>query len=198
MCFLAKNGPVDQLRAQLTSENVNEPSWDGELPICCAVRGGDIECVKVCIEKGANLNMLERRFYGQIFGPLHVAICNGEVEMVHLLLQCGADPNLMCFPTDYMPSRPLENASINNKSGEEKVSAITKLLIDYGANICVIANPTLVVYKELRTRCRNTSILVMGILLNKPKVMGGLDVYIFKLIGQHVWSMRFEKEINFP
>jgi ankyrin repeat protein len=54
----ARSGNDEVLRRLLTSNNVNNATVvdSGWTPLMYAARGGHCECVKVCLEMGANVN----------------------------------------------------------------------------------------------------------------------------------------------
>ena len=68
-----------------------------------AVKNGHIEIVKLLIEKGAEINLKDKkgRVYFKIIKitiikqiPLHFATSNGYIEIIKLLIENGADINL--------------------------------------------------------------------------------------------------------
>ncbi|BDC18744.1 ankyrin repeat domain-containing protein [Acidianus sp. HS-5] len=66
--------------------------------------------------------------------PLHVAVYSGNLEMVEILLQHGANPNVFTIPTTKLPKRftPLQIAVMEQKPTKYDIA---KTLIKYGANV---------------------------------------------------------------
>jgi len=73
--------------AGLLAANRNDPA---NKKLNVAARQGDLEALKLHIQKGTNLNEVDR--YG--FSPLKCAIEPGHTDAVKLLLDGGADPNI--------------------------------------------------------------------------------------------------------
>jgi ankyrin repeat protein len=67
--------------------DINACSLDGDNALHCVVRWGDIEAAKTLIESGININKAGDLGYT----PLHEACLTGNVAMVQLLVENGAD-----------------------------------------------------------------------------------------------------------
>lgn len=84
------------VRAQVTvkSSSVAIDEDDAELYLKCAVEEGEAKSVKVCLDQGASVNC---QFKDDLYTPLHTACSSGtgtgSMEVLHLLLQEGADCN---------------------------------------------------------------------------------------------------------
>lgn len=63
-----------------------------ETPIISAVRGGHEDVVKLLLDQGADRNVFERNGYK----ILHLAVIQGHLPLVRLLLGEGFDPDMMC------------------------------------------------------------------------------------------------------
>ena len=103
---VSKGSPEELLQQIEPGKNVDleERNCSGFTPLMIAVRGGktliDFDCqkpdqemvekVKILIEAGANI---EARGTRMGWSVLNWAICGGNVEVVKLLLEKGADPN---------------------------------------------------------------------------------------------------------
>ena len=87
-----------------------------------AVRSGDIASTQVILASGFNPNTRDNM--GAT--ALHDAVWSGHIELVRLLLDHGADPNI---PHAEGLSTPLHYAAIKGQA------AIAALLLDHGANI---------------------------------------------------------------
>lgn len=71
-----------------SDQNHNEVA-DLATPLQCAAYGGRLECIKLLLTYGANIN-LDR---GKMGSPLHAAAAAGKYDAFELLLQRGADIN---------------------------------------------------------------------------------------------------------
>ena len=67
--------------------NLNQRDSYGRTPLIEASINGSINCVKILIEGGANVNLFNK--YQNT--PLHVAAVNNHVEIVNILLENRAD-----------------------------------------------------------------------------------------------------------
>ncbi len=92
-----------------------------ETPLHIAVRYGHKEVAELLLNKGANVNAVERRKWT----PLHTAVKSGKVQVAELLLDRGANVNAV----DNLDMTPLHFALKYNR--EELV----RLLLDRGANV---------------------------------------------------------------
>jgi ankyrin repeat protein len=84
----ARRGNLQQLRATLTLNNVNDVDRESGCTVLHhAACDGYVDCVKLCIEMGANVNA--RSLNGST--PLHIAsFGSGNVNVVRVLLETGA------------------------------------------------------------------------------------------------------------
>lgn len=79
------------------AEYLVELGWDFMTPsetshyIHTAAMNGNIEFVKLCLEKGIDINL--KSFEGRGDTPLHAAAIQGKLEMVKFLVEQGADVN---------------------------------------------------------------------------------------------------------
>jgi ankyrin repeat protein len=78
--------------------DVNACSLDGDNALHCVVRWNDLAAAKALIEAGIDVNKAGDLGYT----PLHVACMTGNVEMVQLLIDNGAD--LFALNEGYPPS----------------------------------------------------------------------------------------------
>ncbi len=92
-----------------------------ETPLHIAVRYGHKEVAELLLDRGANVNAVERRKWT----PLHTAVKSGKMEVAELLLDRGANVNAV----DNLDMTPLHFALKYNR--EELV----RLLLDRGANV---------------------------------------------------------------
>jgi ankyrin repeat protein len=77
----ARNGDLQQLRVALTVGNVNDEDEDSWTALNWAVHYGHDECVKYCLEMGANVNA--RTIEG--WTPLHYASWKGHANVVRVI-----------------------------------------------------------------------------------------------------------------
>jgi len=61
--------------------------WRNQIPLMLAVRGGNLEVVRVLLKRGAQVDLVD--IYGET--ALCWAVFNGDVAMVELLIEHGAD-----------------------------------------------------------------------------------------------------------
>ena len=95
----AEDGKVDFLRillgAPLVKEGLEVFDYIDRTPLSCAVDSGSIECVRVLLEAGADINALAQVTHDDRIGdpPIRRAVWDGKVEMTKFLLEHGADPD---------------------------------------------------------------------------------------------------------
>ncbi len=90
----------------------------GETPFGLAIFYGHYDCVMCMLREGVDANERSMRHRAT---AIHIAAINGQAEIVRLLLEWGADPNL---PDQYGHDTPLTDA---------KNEEIRRLLLDAGA-----------------------------------------------------------------
>jgi ankyrin repeat protein len=168
----------------LTTHNVDDGGWTA---LHCAAYNGRVECAKVCVEMGANVNAV--RVTGTT--PLHFASMYGYIEVVRVLLDAGAIVDMkddagrtpMCFALEY------------------NCVDIVRLLIDRGGKV---SNVKLTDYRPAipdwvnthttsKSRCRTISIFVIGIhKYHRTNITRNNDINVLKLISKHIWSTRMD------
>jgi ankyrin repeat protein len=97
---------------------------ENETVISEAIRNGNIKMIKLLIDKGASVNFKSEVPY-QGSTPLHAAAHIGRKDILEILLDSGADPNLWDSQRDYLPIEYAFNA--NNKEAAQ-------LLAERGTN----------------------------------------------------------------
>jgi ankyrin repeat protein len=117
--------------------NRNAPSDGGQLtPLVYAVRGNDLETVKVLLDAGADVN--QTTGYG--WSPLLVATQNRYYGLGKYLLDRGANPNLG-NKGDWVPlylatdNRNIESGDYPVRKGDMDHLDFITLLLDKGANV---------------------------------------------------------------
>ncbi|OUM60459.1 hypothetical protein PIROE2DRAFT_26976, partial [Piromyces sp. E2] len=101
--------------------------------LCLACRVGNIEMIKLLIEKGARINCI----YSNIYTPLNIASKYNHLELVQFLLNNGAqiNPNIAYkYKKNYKSKTPLIIASENGHY------EIVKYLLQKGALIDITSN----------------------------------------------------------
>jgi ankyrin repeat protein len=106
--------------ADINNQDFDIPDY-GETALHAACEIGDIDRIKMLIERGANINI--RNEFGDT--PLHCAVLWGDIEVVKLLINNGADVNIK--DGSYEGCTPLEWAIKENNI------EIIKLLKEAGA-----------------------------------------------------------------
>jgi ankyrin repeat protein len=178
---------LQQLRVAVTVDNVNAVNNDGWKVLHFVAEGGSVDCVKCCIEMGANVNASSRG--GAT--PLHSASLYGNVVIVRVLLDAGA----IVDANHFARFTPLKCAIFGNYGD------VACLLMDRGAKVSnvkldedVPAIPDWVTtFIESRSRCRSAAIVMIAIhKYHRTNVTGNNDINVIKLISKHVWSMRMD------
>jgi ankyrin repeat protein len=104
--------------------NPSQPDWLRITPLHHFARKGDVEKASIFIENGADLQARDEDICST---PLGWAAKFGKIEMVELLLKCGAKPNLPDDSPDFLWATPLAWATRRGR-GE-----IVELLKQHGA-----------------------------------------------------------------
>ncbi len=102
---------------------VEEPSR-----IAIAARDGDLLSLRR--ELDSSTDSADTRLQG--YAPLHLAILYGHVEAVKLLLEAGADPNLL----DAQGMTPIELCALATQLGDDESQQIARMLLAKGARTC--------------------------------------------------------------
>ena len=121
--FAATEGQKEITQILVTKgADVNATNKNGITPLMCAMMGqGDCkEVAEILIAHGANINAQDSM--GQT--PLHVAILNGQPNMVILLLEKGADVNIKMnngeTPLDFATSLSQEHFRFGSPMAAKK------------------------------------------------------------------------------
>jgi ankyrin repeat protein len=183
----AERGDVQRLRVALTVNNVNDVDGFGWTALHCAATYKHVDCVKYCIEMGANVNA--RTIDG--WTPLQCASSDGCINVVRVLLDAGA----IIDAADNDGLTPLYE-TIRDKHPD-----VAQLLIDRGAKVSnvkldayVRAIPDWVTtFIESRSNCRNVCIIIIGIHKYRRTTMtGNNDINVLRLVSKHIWSTRID------
>lgn len=142
---------VNQLLAEGVDPNqTNIPAsgvwsfWEmsADRPICCACYNGNLEIIKMLIDHGATVDDQDNTGWS----PLREVLFfydSDDVEIVKLLLENGADPELIesdynsiFAAADMYPySRENKNRSYESKTAEDITTIVQLLLADRSVNI---------------------------------------------------------------
>lgn len=95
--------------------------------LLAAVRKGDIDTARELIEKGANVD------YKDNDGKSVLEYSLNNIEMLKLLLENGADPNIIIIRHYLIPGQELIFDIVNRNETDQNVE-ILKLLLEYGAD----------------------------------------------------------------
>lgn len=95
----AEDGKADflalLLKAPLAKEGLEVFDYIDRTPLACAVDSGSVDCVRLLLEAGADINALVQVIHDDRIGdpPIRRATRDGKVEMTRFLLAHGADPD---------------------------------------------------------------------------------------------------------
>jgi ankyrin repeat protein len=188
----AERGDLQQLRRLLTTNNVNDVDVRrncGKTSLHWAAMRGHVECVKLCLEMGANVN--SRDINEDTALPFACAKLNGNADVARILLDAGAFVDC----TSIFGRTPLYFAVRYNFVN------VARLLLDRGAKVSNVklgnripAIPDWVnAITASRSLCRLASICIVGIhKYHRTAVTGNNDINVLKLISKHIWSTRMD------
>ncbi|XP_008301161.1 ankyrin repeat and SOCS box protein 15b [Stegastes partitus] len=123
----AYEGHILVLRTLIPITTKRAIRLSGQNPVHSAADGGQVECLKLLIQKGFDVNALLDTHISENYGdlrksPLYFAVCNGDVTCAEMLLAAGAR-------TDLDPLRCILVA-IRAERYE-----LVQLLLSYGAEV---------------------------------------------------------------
>jgi ankyrin repeat protein len=196
----ARHGNLKELRSLLTKTNVNDLDGDGDSALHLASMTGDMDCIKLCIEMGANVRM--RNNIGHT--PLHLSVVRNVnwnslkncVDVANVLLDVGA----FVDDTNNSGSTALYGALLVQIS-KPKRRRIVRLLIDRGGKVSNVkvdkylpAVPDWVTaFIASRANCRCVAIVIIGIhKYRRTNITGNNDINVLRLISKHIWSTRMK------
>ncbi|CAL4067086.1 unnamed protein product [Meganyctiphanes norvegica] len=109
-----------------------EKTYNKPSPLDLAILKGDVEIINVLLESGADLAASSP----VIGSPLHMACSEGipnRMDILQLLLEKGADPNLIIFGDDESPIRPVLGEYLSSNPDPE--AEVISLFLKYGAQV---------------------------------------------------------------
>ncbi len=119
---LGRSGTPDELSTalQLSETSIDDVGKNDLSLICEAIKFNNLSLVQACIVRGANLSR-----------TIHIATCNGQTELIPLLVEAGADVN----EVDEFGDRPLSYVGGTELPGEEgeENRVLRDTLMTYGA-----------------------------------------------------------------
>uniref|UniRef100_A0A3Q3LUV5 Ankyrin repeat and death domain containing 1B n=1 Tax=Mastacembelus armatus TaxID=205130 RepID=A0A3Q3LUV5_9TELE len=91
----ARNGHLDAVQLLLQSfDTRDEVNMDGETALYQAADNGQEECVLVLLQAGSLMSVLTEYFCSQnLEAPLHLAVKNSHIPVIHSLLEAGCNIN---------------------------------------------------------------------------------------------------------
>lgn len=99
-----------------------------------AIRVGDVQTLKRCIENGADIN---QKIDGEDFYPIGFAVAhtkNNREEIVETLLNAGSNVDLLNYTAQTSFERAITNYLIGDYQNKEKAFANLKLMIEKGSS----------------------------------------------------------------
>ena len=99
-----------------------------------AIRVGDVQALKRCIENGADIN---QKIDGEDFYPIGFAVAhtkNNREEIVETLLNAGSNVDLLNYTAQTSFERAITNYLIGDYQNKEKAFANLKLMIEKGSS----------------------------------------------------------------
>jgi ankyrin repeat protein len=185
----ARTGDVDRLRAVLTVKNVDDKDGNTWSALHWAAWCEHVDCVKLCLEMGANVNSGCNIGYT----ALHFAAAAGigrTVDVVRILLDGGA----IVDPEGCGGRTPLQRAIFFNHVD------VAHLLVDRGAKVsnvkleCLPAIPDWIDnFIASRSRCRSVAIVIIAIHKHhRTHSTCNNDINVLQIIGKHIWSTRMD------
>jgi ankyrin repeat protein len=115
-----RSGNHDAVQVLLHQAAVNAREADGTTALHWAARAGDVECVRLLLQAGADAKAANR--YGVT--PLALAALNGDAVTTGILLKAGADANATAS----------EGTTVLMTAARAGATAVAKALLDHGAN----------------------------------------------------------------
>jgi ankyrin repeat protein len=187
---LARSGKLEKLRCLLKAKNVNDLDTIGRTVLHWAAFGGNVDCVKLCLEMGAEASVHDVSGWT----PLHFAQTYTFVVNLSIVL---VDAGALVDSTESNGWTPLCYA-IRSKRG-----AIARMLIDRGAQISNVKLDKflpdipdwITAFIASRSNCRRAAIIIIGNhKFHRTIITGNNDINVLRLISKHIWSTRMDND----
>lgn len=113
--------PLEEDKYDEVMESVDSPAGMAMAPVIgtllhIASKYGRVQAAKTLLDGGSEVNHMETVHWHEAPAdhrtPLYLAVWSGNLDMVKLLVESGAQVNLVCGPCG-APKRPLEEAAYN-------------------------------------------------------------------------------------
>jgi ankyrin repeat protein len=183
----AREGNLDQLRAALTLDNIDDVENGGLTALYFAAWYGYVECAKLCVEMHANVNARDDTGHTS----LHYATSYGTLGVVRVLLDAGAIVDVTVV-SGWTPRYDAIRYTHFD---------IIRLLIDRGGKVSTVkldkfvpAIPDWIAsFIASRSNCRSVAIVLVGIHKHhRTNITVDNDINVLQLIGKHIWSTRMD------
>ena len=117
-------GTIDRIHALLAEDRsrVSAYAADGFYPVGLAAFFGHLDAVKALVAAGADVRAAARNPFK--VQAIHAATASGNLEIVRVVLEAGADPNAQ----QQAGFRPMHEAGANNRRD------LAELLVSYGGD----------------------------------------------------------------
>lgn len=129
---LSSSVPIVNLLLKQGARINFEASYNKPTPLDLAILKGDLEMVQLMLDSGANLDASS-----PIIGsPLHMACSEGipnRLEIIKLLLERGANPNIVIVGEDNSPIKPALGEYL--ASNEDLEVEVVNLFLKHGAEV---------------------------------------------------------------
>ena len=91
----------------MIAKMIMDQDRDDQTALHLAVENGHIDIVRLCIEKGANVNFVKTN----LITPLHLACTSGQLDIVNILVNSDADIEAK----NALQETPLHRAALFNR-----------------------------------------------------------------------------------
>ncbi|HKQ99962.1 MAG TPA: ankyrin repeat domain-containing protein [Pyrinomonadaceae bacterium] len=131
---IASAGKIKKLKSLLdkSPELIHAKGWFNRTPLHCAAENGQVDCVRLLLERGADVHAQALHSWTPLFeaarSPIYGATLEESLECARLLLEHGADPNAV---DSHRRETPIFN-----------VNSLPMLLLlkEHGANLDVVSS----------------------------------------------------------
>ena len=126
---ISQGASVQEIAKLLDEGSPTDPPQDKDLtPLGAVVKKGNLDAVKLLVERGADVNKCSYRSATESNSPLALAACEGQDEVVGYLLVHGAKPDPVALYEAAHNSTPYQTGR-----SHEHFEKTVRLLLDAGA-----------------------------------------------------------------